>query len=109
MQELYFSMFLSLASRKGTSISPVFDCNDSSTTFQGHTNLCCITGRYKRGHMPGLSACTGVSCSLTYVVLRLLPAIQEDSTGSWSCIYFSSGWYRCSPLPTSNLFGPVQV
>ena len=77
-QELYFSTFLSLAYRKGTSISPVFNRNDSSSTFQGHTNHC-IAGRYKRGHVPGLNVCTGVSCSLMYVVLRLLPAIQETA------------------------------
>lgn len=77
-QELYFSMFSSLAYGKGTSISPVFDRNDSSSTFQGHTNHC-IAGRYKRGHMLALNACTGVSCSLTYIVLRLLPAIQQTA------------------------------
>lgn len=72
-------MFSSLAYRKGTCISPILDHNDSSSsTFQGHTNRC-IAGGYKRGHVLGPNARSGVSRSLTYGVLRLLPAIQETA------------------------------
>lgn len=77
-QERHFSVFSSLAYRKGTSVSPVFNHSDSSSTFHGHTNRC-VAGSCKRGHVPGLNTCTGARRSSTYAVLRSPPAIQETA------------------------------